>query len=122
MNAILIHVSADEAEALTAAARVQGVPRKAFIRSAAVAAARLVDGRQGPVAALVAEIHAAICGKGLAGGVPGTASGELGAAVGALVNLGMPEQKARQRARAVFDAAPDADAAEIIRRACGGKD
>lgn len=114
MKAILVHVDEAEKAAISEAAKVLGITRKAFIRRAAVDLAAVVRGRDKDLTAMIREIHSAVCGNGST--IP--MSQEAQDAAAALIGLGHTKAMAEKRAVAISTAEPGLDAAGIIARAC----
>lgn len=114
MRAILVHVEDAEKAAISDAAKVLGITRKAFMRRAAVDLASVIAGGDKDLTAMVREIHRSVCGNGSVNPL----SAEARDAAAALVNLGHSKETAQKRALTISVQEPGLDAAGIIRRAC----
>ena len=112
MPGIVVILSGDEAELVADAARAAGASKRAFCRAAVLDQARTLHGPAGNAAAMLRDIHAAICGGNGNGGAP-----PHDEAVAALMTLGLTRRDATVKAARARAAGPTADTAEIVRLA-----
>ena len=103
MKCLTVRVDEHQHAELARRARLAGVSVADYIRQAALG---------DDLAALVRDIHAAVCP------VPSHGLGrEAADALAALVQAGLPARPARQRIEQIIEADPKAGAASIIERA-----